>query len=160
MTEGLDKDNSRELELDRLLRAPRAAVWRCWTEPELITQWFTPPPWKTIRAEMDVRAGGSTLIVMQGPEGQEVPNPGLFLEIVPERRMVFTDAFVRAWEPSGKAFMLADLTMEDEDGGTRYRVKVRHWTPEDRAAHEAMGFHVGWGIATDQLEALAATLSA
>jgi uncharacterized protein YndB with AHSA1/START domain len=48
---------ARELGFTRVLRARRHAVWRCWTEPELIVQWFTPPPWKTVAAQMDVRAG-------------------------------------------------------------------------------------------------------
>lgn len=145
----------RELVLTRLIDAPREKVFRCWTEPALIVQWFTPPPWKTIRAEMDVRAGGSSCITMQGPDGTEMPNPGVYLEVVPNERLVFTDAFTSAWEPSQKAFMVGTLTFEDEGGKTRYTARVRHWSVADREAHEKMGFHEGWGIATDQLAALA-----
>jgi uncharacterized protein YndB with AHSA1/START domain len=149
---------ARELRLTRLLRAPRHNVWRCWTEPALIVQWFTPPPWKTVAAELDVRPGGSSLIVMRGPEGQDMPNPGVYLDVVPGERLVFTDAFVRAWEPSEKAFMTGELTFADVGPDTLYTARVWHWSVEDRDAHEKMGFHQGWGIATDQLEALAATL--
>ena len=149
---------ARELMLTRVLRAPRHNVWRCWTEPALVVQWFTPPPWKTVAAEMDVRPGGTSLIVMRGPEGQEMPNPGVYLDVVPDERLVFTDAFVRAWVPSNKAFMTGELTFADEGRDTRYTARVWHWSVEDREAHEQMGFHQGWGIATDQLEALAATL--
>lgn len=149
----------RELVLTRVLSAPREKVFRCWTEPALIVQWFTPPPWKTVRAEMEVRAGGASHIVMQGPEGPEVPNRGVFLEVVPNEKLVFTDAFVRAWEPSEKPFMVVVLTFEEAGGGkTRYTARVRHWSVADREAHEKMGFHQGWGIATEQLEALARTL--
>lgn len=151
-------NDPRELSLTRLIAAPRPAVWRCWTEPELICRWFTPPPWQTIRAELDVRSGGNSLIVMRGPDGNEVPNPGVYLEVVPEQRLVLTDAYKAAWEPSPKAFMTAILTFADENGGTRYTVAVRHWTREDCNAHAAMGFDAGWGIATDQLAALAASL--
>lgn len=63
-------------------------------------QWFTPPPWKTIRAEIDVRPGGSSNIVMQGPDGTEMPNLGVYLEVVKNERLVFTDAYTSAWEPS------------------------------------------------------------
>ena len=141
-----------------MLRARRHNVWRCWTEPELIKQWFTPPPWKTVDARMDVRAGGTSLIVMRGPDGQEMPNPGVYLEVVPNERLVFADAYTRAWEPSLKPFMTGVLTFEDAGQDTRYTARALHWSTEDREAHEKMGFHAGWGIATDQLEALAATL--
>lgn len=148
----------RELVLTRLIDVPRDKLFRCWTEPALIVQWFTPPPWKTVRAEIDMRAGGSSNIVMQGPDGTEIPNRGVYLEVVKNERLVFTDAFTCAWEPSAKPFFTCVLTFEDEDGKTRYTARARHWTAEDCKAHEDMGFHGGWGIATDQLAALAATL--
>lgn len=151
-------DDPRDLGFTRLIAAPRAALWRCWTEPALIVKWFTPPPWQTIRAAMDVRAGGSSLIVMRGPDGTEMPNPGVYLEVVPGERLVFTDAYVSAWEPSAKPFVTGILTFADEDAGTRYTARIRHWTAEDAQAHAAMGFEAGWGTATDQLAALAATL--
>jgi len=144
-----------ELTLSRFIDAPREKLFRCWTDPELMPIWFCPPPWGVSRAEVDLRAGGSCLVVMRGPEGQEVPNPGVYLEVVPNEKLVFTDAFVRAWEPSEQPFMTAILTFEDEGEGTRYNATVRHWSAEDKARHETMGFHEGWGIATDQLAALA-----
>jgi uncharacterized protein YndB with AHSA1/START domain len=147
-----------ELVLTRLIDAPREKLFRCWTEPALITQWFTPPPWKTVSAETDLRSGGASLIVMQGPDGTQMPNRGVYLEVVKNEKIVFTDAFTQAWVPSGKAFFVCVLTFEDEGGKTRYTARARHWNAEDCQAHEAMGFHAGWGIATDQLAALAATL--
>ena len=150
--------SDRELVLTRLIAAPRRNLYRCWTEPELLTRWFTPPPFRTVRAELDLRPGGSNLIVMQGPDGTEFPNRGIYLEIVENERLVFTDAYVSAWEPSEKPFMTVIITFADEAGGTRYTALVRHWSAADREAHEKMGFHEGWGIAADQLAALAATL--
>ncbi len=152
-------ETSRELSFTRILDAPARNLYRCWTEPALVTQWFTPPPFKTIRAELDVRPGGGSLIVMQAPDGTEMPNPGVYLEVVPNERLVFTDAFVKAWEPSAKPFMAATITFEDlGNGQTRYTARARHWTVEDCKAHAQMGFYEGWGVATDQLAALAATL--
>ena len=151
-------DGAHELSLTRLIDVPREKLFRCWTEPALITQWFTPPPWKTIRAETDVRAGGSSNIVMQGPDGTEMPNRGIYLEVVKNEKLVFTDAFTEAWVPSGKAFFVCILTFEEEAGKTRYTARARHWSAEDCKSHEDMGFHEGWGVATDQLTALAATL--
>jgi len=150
--------DDRELVLTRLIDVPRHQLFRCWTEPALIVQWFTPPPWKTIRAEMDVRPGGASCITMQGPDGIEVPNLGVYLEVVPDQRLVFTDAYTSAWQPSAKPFFTCVLTFEDEAGQTRYTARARHWSAEDCAAHDKMGFHDGWGVATDQLAALAATL--
>jgi uncharacterized protein YndB with AHSA1/START domain len=150
--------DSRDLVLTRLIDAPREKLYRAWTEPELLKQWFAPAPVTTPVAELDVRPGGSNLVVMRMPDGQEMPNPGVYLEVVPNERLVFTDAYTSAWQPSPKPFMTVILTFEDEGGKTRYTARVRHWTDEDRETHEKMGFHEGWGLCTDQLAALAAKL--
>jgi uncharacterized protein YndB with AHSA1/START domain len=152
-------DSDRELVLTRLIDAPREKLFRCWTEPKLIVQWFTPPPWKTVHAENDVRAGGSSYVVMKGPDGAEMPNRGVYLEVVKNEKLVFTDAYTKAWEPSAKPFFTGILTFEDAGNGkTRYTARVVHWTKEDCEAHAKMGFHEGWGVATDQMAALAKTL--
>ena len=147
-----------ELVLTRLIDAPPEKVWRCWTEPVLLKQWFAPRPYTTPVAELDVRPGGSAFIVMRGPDGKDLPNPGVYLEVVPHRRLVSTDAYVTAWQPSEKPFMTLVLTFEPEGGKTRYTARVLHWSAADRDAHEKMGFHQGWGTCTDQLEQLVATL--
>jgi uncharacterized protein YndB with AHSA1/START domain len=148
----------RELVLTRLINAPRAKVYRAWTDPELLKQWFAPKPYTTPIVEIDVRPGGSAYFVMRGPDGKDLPNRGVYLEVVPNEKLVSTDAYVKAWEPSEKPFMTLILTFEDEGGKTRYTARVRHWTVADREAHEKMGFHEGWGLCTDQLEALVATI--
>ena len=101
-----------------------------------------------------MRPGGSSYILMRGPNGEQYDNRGVYLEVVPNRRLVFTDADTSAWQPSAKPFMTAVLTFDDEAGKTRYTARVLHWTAEDRDAHRQMGFEAGWGTATDQLEAL------
>jgi uncharacterized protein YndB with AHSA1/START domain len=152
-------NSERELVLARIIDAPRDKVFRCWTEPDLLVQWFAPLPWTTARAELDVRPGGQTNVVMRSPEGSEFPNPGIYLEIVKNERLVVTDAYTSAWEPSEKPFMTAILTFEDAGNNkTRYTARVLHWSVADRKAHEEMGFHTGWGQCTDQLEAVAAKL--
>lgn len=147
-----------ELVLTRLMDVPREKIYRCWTEPELLKQWFAPRPYTTPVAELDVRPGGATYIVMRSPEGQDMPMRGVYLEVVPNERLVFTDAFTRAWEPSEKPFFTGILTLAEEGGKTRYTARARHWTREDCEAHEKMGFHEGWGQCADQLAALAAKL--
>jgi uncharacterized protein YndB with AHSA1/START domain len=149
--------DGRDLILKCTIQAPPEKVFQAWTQPDLIKRWFTPPPWTTVHAETDVRPGGSTLIVMRGPDGTEVPNRGVYLEVVENRRIVFTNAYTQAWEPSDKPFMTVILTFEDNAGSTNYTALVRHWSIADREAHEKVGFHVGWPIATDQLAALVET---
>lgn len=152
-------DDNNSLTLTRVLDAPRAAIWRCWTEPELLKQWFCPKPWYVSEAHLDLRPGGEFYSLMNGPNGEQHGNPGVFLDVVPEERLVFTDAFSSAWQPSGKAFMVADVIFADAGNGkTHYVATARHWSEEDRKAHEEMGFHPGWNAAADQLEALAKTL--
>jgi uncharacterized protein YndB with AHSA1/START domain len=148
----------RELVLSRMIDAPPHKVYRAWTEPELLKQWFAPAPFTTPVAELDVRPGGANLIVMRSADGTEFPNRGVYLEVVPNERLVFTDAYTEAWQPSGKPFMTVILTFEDEGGRTRYTARVRHWTAEDRETHENMGFHQGWGQCADQLAALVARI--
>jgi uncharacterized protein YndB with AHSA1/START domain len=153
-----DAADPRELVLSRLIDAPRAALFRCWTEPALLKRWFTPAPFITTVAEVDVRPGGSSFIVMRGPDGVEYPNRGVYLDVAVNERIVFTDAYTEAWRPAEKPFFTGIITFADEDGKTRYTARVRHWTQEDADAHAKMGFHEGWGAAADQLEALAKSL--
>jgi uncharacterized protein YndB with AHSA1/START domain len=148
----------RDLVLTRLIDASPDKVFKAWTDPELLKQWFAPLPYTTPVAELDVRPGGANLIVMRGPDGVEMPNRGVYLEVVENERVVFTDAYTSAWAPSEKPFMTVILTFEDEGGKTRYTARVRHWTAADREAHEKMGFHEGWGRCADQLEVLVAKL--
>ena len=148
----------RDLVLNRLIDAPRDKVWRCWTEPDLLVQWFAPQPWSTPAASLDVRPGGVSAITMRSPDGDEFPSSGVYLEVVPHEKLVFTDAYTDAWTPAEKPFFTAVLTFKDEGGKTRYTARARHWREEDREAHEKMGFHEGWNQCADQLEAVARTL--
>jgi uncharacterized protein YndB with AHSA1/START domain len=150
--------SNRDLVLTRIFDAPREKIYRAWTDPDLLKQWFAPPPYKTSVAELDVRPGGANLIVMQGPDGGEMPNRGVYLEVVPNERLVFTNAYTEAWIPSDKPFMTVVLTFEDQGGKTKYTALVRHWSVADREMHENMGFHKGWGQCADQLAAVVAKL--
>jgi uncharacterized protein YndB with AHSA1/START domain len=157
-TDKISPASDRELVLTRIIDAPREKVFKAWTEPELLKQWFAPKPWTTPLAETDARPGGSSLIVMRGPGGSEFPSRGVYLEVIKNERLVFTDAYTKAWEPSEKPFMTVILTFEDEGGKTKYTARARHWTAADRETHEKMGFHQGWGTCTDQLAALVARI--
>jgi uncharacterized protein YndB with AHSA1/START domain len=158
----IEKTEGYELRLERLLDAPRANVWRCWTEPKLLEQWFHPRFWTTEVKTLEPHPGGASHIVMRGPDGEVSDGVGVFLEAVPERRLVFTNAFTSGWIPSGQPsvapFMTTIIEMSDEDGKTRYVVRALHWTEEARKQHEEMGFHEGWKQTAGQLEVLARTL--
>jgi uncharacterized protein YndB with AHSA1/START domain len=152
-------DGAKDLVLTRVLDAPRDKVWRCWVEPELLKQWFCPKPWYVSQARIDLRPGGEFFTLMNGPNGEQFGEPGVFLEVVANERLVFTDAFGPGWKPSGRPFMAAEVLFEHAGAGhTRYTACAMHWTADARKEHEEMGFHEGWGKATDQLEALAMTL--
>ncbi|MDB5644486.1 SRPBCC family protein [Methylobacterium sp.] len=153
-----DPTPERELVLTRIIPAPAALLYRAWTEPALLKRWFAPKPYTVSQAETDPRPGGASRIVMRAPDGTEIPTNGVYLEVVENARIVFTDAYVRAWEPSAKPFFTGIVTFEPVEGGTRYTTRVRHWSAEDCAAHKAMGFYEGWGLCADQLAELAAGL--
>ena len=158
MSSTITTTEGRDLVLTRMIDATPDKVFRAWTEPALLKQWFAPSPYSTPTVETDVRPGGASLIIMRSPEGQELPNPGVYLEVIPNQRLVMTDAYTTAWIPSEKPFMTLVLTFENQSGKTKYTARAQHWSIADREAHEKMGFHEGWSICTEQLAALAATL--
>jgi uncharacterized protein YndB with AHSA1/START domain len=159
-------DTLRELVLTRDIPVTPDKLFAAWTQPELMVQWFTPKPWETVRAEVDLRPGGSSLVVMRSPEGEEFPNSGVYLEVVPNQRLVATSAFTKAWDPVDCSdvnalpmMIVIILTFDDlGNGSTRYTATVKHWSVADREKHEAMGFYPGWGLATDQLTELVTKL--
>jgi uncharacterized protein YndB with AHSA1/START domain len=153
-------DTPRTLSITRHFKAPRASVWRCWSEPELLKQWYCPKPWYVSVAEIDLRPGGSSYVVMNGPNGEENKLPGQYLEVVDGERLTFTDAFIGDWIPGPNTpFMTGYVILSDaEDGGTNMEWGARHWTNETVEQHKAMGFEAGWNAAADQLDVLAASL--
>lgn len=148
-----------DLSITRLLRAPTAAVWRAWTEPELLAQWWCPRPWTTEVRAFDLRAGGAFHTFMSGPDGGTSDNPGCFLEVVPLQRIVVTSLLTADWRPATPWMpFTARFEMAEEEGGTRYTAAAMHPDAATRDRHAEMGFHEGWGLCIDQLEALARTL--
>ena len=147
------------LSITRRIAAPRSAVWRCWTEPALLMQWYCPKPWQVTEAEIDLRPGGRMSVVMAGPEGERIDAPGMMLEVVPGERLVFTDAMTAGFIPAGEPFMVGHVTLTDDGDGTRMVWGARHWTTQARDRHLAMGYEAGWNAAADQLDALAQSLA-
>lgn len=151
--------DTRDLVITRSLRAPRTALWRAWTEPDLLKEWWCPKPWTTEVRAFDLRPGGAFHTTMRGPEGGISDNPGSFLEIVPQSRIVFTSMLLGGWRPHVPWMgFTAVISMEDEGAGSRYTARVMHPDDAAREQHEKLGFFEGWGTATAQLDAFALSL--
>ncbi len=152
-------DTETDLSLTRLLDCPRDILWECWTTPEHLMQFFVPKPHRVLSCEIDLRVGGRFDTVFE-VDGNEMPNRGVYLEIVPKERLVFTDAYSEDWKPSPEPFMTALILFEDADGdATRYTAIARHRTADTRKSHEEMGFHDGWSTVALQLEAYGRALA-
>ena len=152
-----------DLVLERTIPVSPERVWAAWTEPSLMVQWFTPAPWKTVSAEVDLRAGGRNCVTMESPEGEQFPNVGCYLALEPNRLLVFTSVLTEDFRPvaaqngAENLPFTARIEMEPaEDGGTHYRAVAMHADEAGRVRHEEMGFHEGWGAVLDQLVALMA----
>ena len=148
-----------DLVISRVLRAPRAALWKAWSDPALLAQWWCPQPWTTQVRAFDMRPGGSFHTFMRGPDGDSSDNPGSFLEVIPQARIVFTSLLTAGWRPATPWLpFTAVVTMADEGDGTLYTARVMHPDKATRDRHEAMGFFAGWNTCIDQLEAFARQL--
>ena len=145
-----------DLVISRLLRAPRARLWRAWTEPALLKQWWCPKPWTTEVRAFDLRPGGAFHTFMRGPDGGTSDNPGCFLEVAAQTRIVFTSMLGAGWRPGTPwlAFT-AVISMTDEDEGTRYVATAMHPDNATQERHRELGFFEGWNVCIDQLEAFA-----
>jgi len=161
MTIEFSPDLELDLVLERVVDIPPDAVWAAWTTPSLITQWFTPAPWQTVDAKVELYPGGAFHTVMRSPDGQEFANTGCILEAIPNRLLAWTGALKPGFRPHtmqeirGFPFVFsAVISMEPEGQGTRYRALAIHPDVEAREKHDQMGFHAGWSVALDQLVAL------
>ncbi|MCW0198078.1 SRPBCC domain-containing protein [Sphingopyxis sp.] len=145
----------RELSVSTFIAASPDKVWQVMTDR--MAEWWCPKPWTVTLDAIDLRTGGRCAMTMHGPEGETMPSDGMFLEVVPGKRFVTTDAVVR--DASGRLapagpFMIGGWEIEAEAGGTRFTGWARHWTDEAVKSHEEMGFTPGWGAVAEQLKAL------
>lgn len=146
-----------DLTLQRVIRAPRAAIWRAWTEPTRLEQWWVPAPTIARVDRLDVQPGGAFVTSMSDDGHTFAPHTdSIFLIVEPQIRLVFTNAIDSAWRPAAPAPvpMTAEITFTEHPDGTDYRVIVRHGEPADRDRHEELGFFDGWGSVMGALAAL------
>lgn len=149
-------ENGWELSVSTFIAAPPERVWDIMTNR--MEEWWCPKPWRTEILEQQWHAGGRSAMVMKGPEGEEHPQEGVFLEVVPGVRFVSTDAVVRGADGNlmpSDPFMLGIWEIAPEGDGTRYTARARHWDEAKAKQHDEMGFEAGWGACAAQLKELA-----
>jgi uncharacterized protein YndB with AHSA1/START domain len=150
-------DPKLDLKLERVVDVQPEEMWRAWTDPEILKKWFCPLPWKVIDCEIDLKPGGIFRTTMKSPEGKEFPNIGCFLEVLQNKRLVWTDALLPGFRPVKKPvsgagmYFTALILFELHAKGTKYTAIGIHKDEADRKKHEEMGFHEGWGKCLDQL---------
>lgn len=148
----LDLDPNTDLNFTRTLAAPRHLIWQCWTDPKHIPHFFIPAPHRVTGVDIDLRVGGRFNTTFE-VEGNVIANQGVYLEVVPQQKLVFTDAYCEGWKPAPEPFLTAILWLSDAPGGgTTYTAIARHRSAEACKTHADMGFFDGWGTVATQLE--------
>jgi uncharacterized protein YndB with AHSA1/START domain len=139
-----------ELELERLIRAPRERVFEAWSRPEQMSQWFAPKPFQLVIHEMDFRTGGRFRMAMRGPNGEEFPFTGTYTEVAPPERLAWSSAF-----GNGPADQISTLvTFTSEAGGTRIHVRQTFHVMTPEIEYATKGAKQGWTMTLDQLQAV------
>jgi uncharacterized protein YndB with AHSA1/START domain len=141
-----------DLEIARIIKAPRSRVWAAWANPEKLAQWWIPRPLICRVVSLDLHPGGAFVTEMSENNGAFAPHlSACFLDVVHEERIVYTNMLTGGWRPAAKGFVTAVITLADHPDGTEYRARALHKSPADRQKHEELGFHDGWGTVVAQL---------
>ncbi|MGK5520205.1 SRPBCC family protein [Micromonospora sp. URMC 107] len=143
-----------DLVLERTVDVAPELVWKAWTTPELVVQWFAPRPWSTSSCEIDLQPGGRFHTVMRSPEGEEYPNTGCILVVEEGSTLIFTSGLGPGFRPqvAGDDFpFTAIIRLERAGNGTKYTATAIHADASAKKSHEEMGFVEGWSAALDQL---------
>jgi uncharacterized protein YndB with AHSA1/START domain len=148
----------REAVLVRTFDAPRALVWRAWTDPEHLARWWGPHNFRNPVCELDVRPGGALRIDMMGPDGSVYPMTGIFREVVEPERLVFTETAFPDEFGHGGLEGIATVTFEEHDGKTKVTVEAVLVKVAPELAMAADGMEEGWSQSLERLEALLASL--
>ncbi|MGC5334181.1 SRPBCC family protein [Micromonospora sp. DT62] len=143
-----------DLVLERTVDVAPELVWKAWTTPELIVQWFAPRPWSTSSCEIDLQPGGRFNTVMRSPEGEEYPSTGCILVVEEGSTLIFTSGLGPGFRPqvvSDDFPFTAIIKLEPTGNGTKYTATAIHADAAAKKSHEEMGFAEGWSAALDQL---------
>ena len=150
----MNEAKNRTLTLKRTFDAPLKLVWKAWTQPEHVINWWGPKGMKIEVVEHDFRVGGKWKYVMPMPDGNEFISDGEYLEIVEFKKIITTANF----KPMTEGVEIQALFEEDGDK-TNFTFNVVHPTEEYCKQQEKMGFYNGWGSAFTRLETLVNTLN-
>jgi uncharacterized protein YndB with AHSA1/START domain len=150
MTKATTDLRDRELVLVRVFDAPREAVFKAWTDPKALAQWWGPKGFTNPVCEADARPGGKWRIVMQGPEGGQYPHGGEYLEVVPPEKLVMTNALEGDIHPFGQSTWT--VTFDEVDGRTTLTTRVVCQSKADRDAMAETGFNQGYGMSLERLD--------
>lgn len=139
--------------LNRRFAAPRALVFRAWTDPAMMANWWGPKMFTNPVCRVDARPGGELYIVMRGPDGSDYPMKGSFHQVEAGRRLVFTD---QAISTEGEIQLEGVCIIDFADDGDGTAVDV--WSSAvgfaDEAPQMLAGMHAGWSQSLDQLHDL------
>ena len=142
--------------IERLIDAPKQLVWDALTKPEHVKEWYMPKPWGRVsKCELDLRPGGIVSIDIALQEGQESPNLGCVLEVIPMERLVWTSMLFPGYRPAvfDDIPITAIFTLETVGTGTRYVFTALHRDEADYTKNKESGFQQGTEIAVDQFVA-------
>ena len=161
---------SKDFVLTRVFDVSRELVWKCFTDPERMKQWWGPKGFKVLHSKMDLRPGGSYLYGMESPTGQPMWGRFVYREVVPPEKLVFINSFSdekggvtrHPMAPTWPLEMLSIFTFEDlGNGKTKFTVR---WSPHNASEEERKTFDAGhasmtggWSGTMEQLEAYLAT---
>ncbi len=148
-----------DLVLERTTDVSPEKVWKAWTTPEIIKQWFAPKPWTVVDCKLELFPGGEFTTTMRSPDGEDMPCSGCVLEVVEGQKFVWSDCLTKGYRPAAQPFFSAIVTIESNgSGGTKYTAYAIHGNEETQKKHKEMGFEQGWGQCFDQLVEVANTL--
>lgn len=149
MSQGSSVAPSKEFVMSRVFNAPRDLLWKCFTEPQRMSEWWGPKGVKVVKAEMDFRVGGIYLYGMQNPDGMVMWGRQVYREIAPPKRIVFINSFSdengglsrHPMAPQWPLQMMTVYTFDEEPGGkSRFTVQ---WSPYEPTGEEQAVFDAG-----------------
>ncbi|MGC1900238.1 MAG: SRPBCC domain-containing protein, partial [Pseudolabrys sp.] len=139
--------------LTRVFDAPRTLVWKAWTDPKMMAQWFGPRGFTAPVCELDVRKGGTLRIVMRGPDGNDYPMKGVFLKVIEPEQLVFTNIAI---DNDGNHLLEGETTVifSETDGKTTLTLKTHAVGIVPIAPRMLGGMEAGWTQSIDKLQEL------
>jgi uncharacterized protein YndB with AHSA1/START domain len=147
----------RDLVITRIVNAPPALVFKMWTDPKHLAQWFGPKHFTIPVAEVDARPRGKLYIVMRGPDGNDYPMKGIFQDVIANKLLTFTNIAVDA---QGNHLLegFTKVTFEDQAGKTKMTLETTATGLVDFAPQMLAGMEAGWTQSLEKLDELVAQL--